>query len=204
MHILSDSGLSWLPPPLALRGMSYLVLGLLVFAIHVAAAADAVPANYTRYYTFSLGGTHCGYYCEERTAERLVSHARFRMDGQVIDSFFEYRLVNGKVTSFRLDPDDAFIDVPADHVPTGGVLLVVPQVQQVTTLSVVKEGDLTKRWAIELRRDGDHITEFRGEKKGREFWLKDGVIVRMNWGGDAISELKATKAEALAGLVGID
>jgi hypothetical protein len=183
--------------------MPYHLLTLLVLCMNLAAAADAAADN-TRYYTFSIGGAHCGYYREEQTADRLVSHARFRMEEHVIDAFFEYRLVGGKVTAFRLDPDDAFIDVPADHVPTGGVLLLVPQVQQVTTINVVKEGDLTKRWPVELRRDGDHVTEFRGEKKGREFWLKDGVIVRMNWGGDALSELKANKAEAMAGLVGLE
>ena len=149
--------------------MPYSLLVLLVLCMNL---ADAAADNNTRYYTFSIGGAHCGYYREERTAERLVSHARFRMDNQVIDAFFEYRLVGGKVTAFRLAPDDAFIDVPADHVPTGGVLLLVPQVQQVTTINVVMEGDLAKRWPVELRRDGDHVTEFRGEKKGREFWLR--------------------------------
>lgn len=179
--------------------MRYLMLMLMVLCMNLVAAADQA-----RFYTFSLGGSHCGYYREVRTQDRLLSHARFKMDEQVVDSYFEYRLVGGKVSAFRLDPDEAFVDVPADHIPTGGVLLLVPQVQQVTSINVVKEGDLAKRWPVELRREGDHVTEFRGEKKGREFWLKDGVIVRMNWGGDAVSELKANKAEAMAGLEGLE
>lgn len=188
--------------------MPYHLLTLLVLCMTIANAAETAPADaaavYTRFYTLFIAGAHCGYYREERAADRLVCHARFRMDDQLIDSFFEYRLVGGKVTDFRLAPDEAFVAVPADHVPTGGVLLVVPNVQQVTALNVVMEGDLAKRWPIELRREGDHVTEFRGDKKGREFWLKDGVIVRVNWGGDAVSDLKANKAEATAGLVGLE
>ena len=180
--------------------MSYHPLMLMVFCMNLLAAAD----HQTRFYTFSLGGAHCGYYREERSAERLICHARFKMDDQVIDSYFEYRLVAGNVTAFRLDPEEIFTDTPANHIPTGGVLLLVPQVVKETTITVVKEGDLTKHWQVTLRRDGNHVVEHKGETKGREFWLKDGVIVRMSWGGDAVSELKSSKAEALAGLVGID
>ena len=149
----------------------------------------------TRYYTFTLDGRHIGYYLIEESADRIYENAIFRVDGERIENPFALKLDGGRIVAYRRGegewqpmPDEARL-YPGSAYP-----LLVPHVEGEFHFTELNEADGARRPAT-LRREGDVVTESVAGRVTRRFWLAEGEIVRIDWGG-ALSELCPSLAEA--------
>ena len=77
-------------------------------------------------------------------------------------------------------------------------LLLLPKVESSFKYMAVNEGENSILGETTLTREGNKITESRDGKTVREFWVEDGNLVKINWGGP-VSTLKSGLNEALEG-----
>lgn len=148
----------------------------------------------TRYYDFTREGARVGYFEITEESGEIRMNARFEVDGSLSVNPFVVRLENG-LPSAVLPPDGERREVEAGHYPSAAWPVVLRS--GVNEYSAFDETTGAVR-TLELRREGDLVVEYDGDRKLRSFGIEDGVVTYINWGG-AESRLAASRADAVRG-----
>ncbi len=155
----------------------------------------------TRHYDFRFGEQKAGYFTVSDDGQELTMNATFVMGGETYENPFAVRHAGGRVTAYRCG-DGPWTELPpgSDRYPTSAYPLLVPLVEDRRSYIAINEGSGEEMPGTELVRDGGIVTESRGGKTVRVFHLDAARgIWKIEWGGGAVSELRASKAEAVAG-----
>ncbi|MBA3685862.1 MAG: hypothetical protein H0W72_11570 [Planctomycetes bacterium] len=159
------------------------------------------PMTATRSYDFRFGTENAGYFEISDTGREITMNAVFAMDGQTYENPFAVRHDGQRVTAYRCgDGEWQALPPGSDKYPTSAYPLLVPRVRDRLTYVAINEGSGEEHPDTELVRTGGIVTESRGGKVSRVFHVDaERGIWKIEWGGGAVSELRAGKAEALAG-----
>lgn len=154
-----------------------------------------------QYYTFELGGENVGYFEISQAADAIVQKAQFRMGDDEIINIFYLKLSAGQVTAFKYQDEGEWIDMEQyedDWLPTSAYPLVIERANPTYTYQSIYEGTGEHLAEVVVTRDGDCITETENGNVSRRFWLSNGLVTKIDWGGP-ISRLVGSKEEAVAG-----
>lgn len=174
--------------------------------ICLAACGRAVPPERTAmsatvFYDFRIGGENRGWFEIADDGREIAMNAVFTMGGETYANPFRVRHAAGRATAYRVgDGDWVEVVEPRRRQPTSAYPLLVAAVRDRLTYVAITEGSGAELGETLLERSGDTVIETRGGKTVRSFTLDSaGRIVRIAWGGGAVSEMKADRASAVAG-----
>jgi hypothetical protein len=154
------------------------------------------------FYDFTLNDQNRGYSYLRFDEKHLYSFTRFLVeDDEIYTNIFSLRLDGERVLACR-HGDAEWADLngqPDDHYPTCAYPLLLSRVTSTgyTYVQVSCDDGEVIGEAL-LSRAGDDIVETVDGKVHRRFTMRDGVPIRIDWGG-AVSHLCATADEAAAG-----
>ena len=145
-------------------------------------------------YDFRIGDRDAGTFVVLDDGAQLQQMVSFQADdGGQYENRYAVRYLEGRVTAYQVGEGD-WIDcasLPPDHFPTSAYpLLVRSGVNRYVAIDE-ETGMLSPR---ELEHLSDRVIERQQGTPIRTFHLRDGVIVRIDWGG-AVSSLR-TASEA--------
>lgn len=153
------------------------------------------------YYDFRLAGRNAGYYYLNLGTSLLRSHTRFRNGDGLQVSLFEVRHDGERALAYR-SGDAGWVDLtqyPADHIPTSAYPLLLPRViDRPLVYTAISEGDGKLLGDTVLTPASDRIIERRDGRVVRRFTMRDGIPVRIDWGGP-VSHLCDGAEEAVRG-----
>lgn len=154
----------------------------------------------TQYYTFEMSGQNLGYHMITQEADRIEQNTRFRMGDDEIHNIFVLKLDEGQISAFKYKDDDwvQMNEFGENCYPSSAYELLLELVDPVFEYESIEEGSASVVGTRKLVRDGHVVTEFDGGDVTRRFWLKDGQVVQVDWGG-AISKICGSFEEAVAG-----
>lgn len=141
-------------------------------------------------YDFQIAGRSVGTYVLEDDGSELRQDVEFETgDGEIYRSQHLVRHREGRPVAYRTGTSE-WVDcaeVPVNHWPTAAFPLLLEA--RVTAYMAIDEetGEVAART---LEYAEGRIEEFQGDRLVRAFDLRDGDVVRIDWGG-AISELQS-------------
>ena len=152
------------------------------------------------YFTFEIAGKRVGYYEQSNKDGILYSNAQFTMHGQVMENPFWIKHIDGRVTAYAMEEGQYHeFDQDADVFPSSAINLLLTQLQdgEDFTYRQFNEGKAVVKDTLSLRRSGNRIDEFKGDRSLRHFILKNGQIETYCWGEGVFSHRVAKKEDAL-------
>ncbi|MEM7030202.1 MAG: hypothetical protein AAF629_11595 [Chloroflexota bacterium] len=152
-----------------------------------------------KYYTFQFGDSNAGWFEIEQTDTQIYMNAIFKMDNQEFENPYWVKLENGKPTEYKSASSNwKKMPTGSNIYPESAYPILVPQVKNQLAYIALHEdtGEISGETA--LIRQGNEIKERRDGEIRRKFWLEDGEVVKIDWGG-AISERRPSLAEAKLG-----
>ncbi len=165
----------------------------------------------TTYYTFEFGDQNTGYFEITETPTLIDQIARFRIGGgegedQEIFNIFRLKLEDGQVAAFQYSNND-WVQMSRFNrgcYPSSAYPLLLEQADPVYSYQSIHEETGEISGTLTLTRVGDCVTETEESPDGpivrRRFWLSNGVVTKVDWGGP-ISRLAKSKEAAVAGSV---
>jgi hypothetical protein len=144
------------------------------------------------HYDFRQGSRRVGSFVIEDDGAELHQWVTFETDdGERYENRYAVRYDGSRVLAYRVG-DGEWIDcsaLPVDHYPTAAYPLLIRH--DVTAYVAIDEetGKATPRTLV---RSGDHVVERQAGTAVRTFELREGTIVRIDWGGATSSLVKTT------------
>lgn len=140
-------------------------------------------------YDFRIGDRDAGTFVLVDDGAELRQLVSFQADdGSRYENRYAVRYHEGRATAYRVG-DGEWVDCasfPPDHFPTSAYPLLV---RGGTARYVAIDEDTGALRPRELERLADRVIERQDGTPIRTFHLRDGVIVRIDWGG-AVSNLR--------------
>lgn len=152
----------------------------------------------TQYYDFVMEGTNAGHFEISDDGAEIHMNAVFMNGGRRYENAFGLRYAGKRVLAYRSGADEwsDCSSLPEDHYPTSAYPILLRHKIKSYVPIVESSGQLLARTT--LKDTGGAVVETRDGAVVRSFAVKDGVVVRINWGGP-ISTLKDSLTAALAG-----
>ena len=152
-----------------------------------------------KHYDFRFGNDNAGWFEILEEPERIWMKAVFDLDGEDYENEFELRIVDGAVTAYRYGAGE-WRDMPEgeDIYPGSAYPLLISRLTDTLTFRSLREEDGEIIGVTTLTREGDEVIERLGDTETRRFTLRDGEIIRIDWGGP-VSHLHDSLESAQAG-----
>ena len=154
------------------------------------------------FYIFKVNGENRGYSYLRLDQKRLLSYTRFLMENdEIYTNVFVLKLNGERVLACKHGLADwvDFSDQPHHHYPSCAYPLLLTRVaSQPYTYMQISEDDGAAIGETTLWRDGADLVETRNAKEYRRFTMRNGIPIKINWGG-AISILCKSAEEATEG-----
>jgi hypothetical protein len=147
------------------------------------------------YYDFRIGSRTAGSFVNEDDGTELRQSVRFETDaGERYENRHAVRYAGKRALAYRVADGD-WVDcsgMPDDHYPTAAYPLLVRH--GVTSYMAIDEGtgEATPRT---LEWSGDQIVEREAGRTTRTFEVRNGAIVRIDWGGATSTLLEDAGAD---------
>lgn len=152
------------------------------------------------YYDFRINGKPVGYFEWWEEEDLLYQNAVFEVEGHVRRNPFWLKHKGGTITAYRVADGEwtGMPDSKEELFPTSAWILLLRRVEDQLEYTEFHEGSSEVVGPVLLKKEEGLVVESRGGKVIRRFRMENGLPVWIDWGG-ATSELKASRAEALAG-----
>ena len=155
----------------------------------------------TSYYTFELGDQNVGYFEITEEPNTIYQKAQFRMGDDEILNIFHLKLDDGNLTAFKYQDDGEWVEMSQyddDCFPGSAYPLLIEKANPTFRYQAIYEGSAEITGEMIATRDEGHVIETENGETRRQFWVSDGQVTQIDWGGP-ISRLVGSKEEAVAG-----
>ena len=152
------------------------------------------------FYDFRFGAENAGYYTVIEDGDTFHMDVVFENGGTVCRTPFSFRHDGSRVLAYRIGEGEwttRGLDSP-NHFPTSAYPLLLRSMGEELTYIAVMEGVGSILGETLLMRRGNLVYEIHDGAVVREFELRDGVPIRINWvGGTYVHDLPLGSAAAL-------
>ena len=156
--------------------------------------------QYKLYYDFSIGEQNAGYYTINSRPGVITMLAKFMLDGEIYENFFELKHDGDRVTAYRSGEGgwQSMEEFGEDHYPTSAYPLLLGKVKDRYVYQSIDEGSGEVQGETVLVRSGKRIIEKRRHITRRVFWMDGNIPIKIDWGGP-VSMLQETPERARMG-----